>query len=133
MANPSKRWTATATLLLALSGCTSFIGRATAPDERPELGLDELGIRDFGPAPSGPKGIVHVESRDPASLVELERNGGVIGRCTAPCDRSLSLDGCASDASPSYASSLGKSVDTLTSRHARSSVSRDSSVRSARA
>jgi hypothetical protein len=88
----SRGW-ATAAVLLVLPGCASLLGRASAPDEHPELGLDTLEIADFGATPSGASVIVHVESSYRASLVQLGENGGVIGRCMAPCDRSMSLDG----------------------------------------
>jgi hypothetical protein len=37
--------------------------------------------------------FVHIDARDEASLVRLGDDNSEVGRCTAPCDRALPLDG----------------------------------------
>ncbi len=77
-------------LALATGACSSFIGRASAPDEAhlPALVGEDLVAR----AP-GPTVLVHIDSAYPATLARLGDDEIVVERCTAPCDRNLPLDG----------------------------------------
>jgi hypothetical protein len=77
-------------LATTLGACASFAGRAAAPDQAG--GRADLGADVASPA-RGPGVLVHVESVEDATLARLGENNDVVERCSAPCDRSLPIEG----------------------------------------